>query len=460
MRARASITRAWLAVSLALAVLACGELKVADSAGGGDPPDGALPSPDAEQPDAPGAPHPDAGSDAKAPSIVKVPVVNEAITAGSLSVIADESGEVALAWLDTPSAQRHLHVARIAGAEEPPRVAVLSDTPLESNASSLGQAVSVFTPAKACFGVTWGQAGLLRVAAVGADAKPGASSVLATISAGPIARLSQVKTTPDGAGGALVAWSELARFSADATGVFHAATLGFAGCAPGAVSVDADPLSTGALPYQAPPAGAPELALARATGAFHAAIQENGGGTILDVAHRARAGAGWGAASPVDDGGTVTSGGSVGIAENGTGLAVAYYRRTSDTIGDLVVASVGPTGVRTGETVLEHDVLIGVAAATYLEAARLAIVGRGPKGPVLAAAFARDGQTSELRIYRADASAPGGYRSELLDTNVFGPRGGGDAHALVDVTADAAGRIHVAWRSGTSKAITYARLPP
>ena len=53
-----------------------------------------------------------------------------------------------------------------------------------------------------------------------------------------------------------------------------------------------------------------------------------------------------------------------------------------------------------------------------------------------------------------------GFRSELVDTNVFGPRGTGDAHPLLDAAVDASGRIHVAWRSGVSKAITYARLPP
>jgi hypothetical protein len=443
------------------ALAACGDLKVADSPieAGTTPEAGEQPRPGDPLPDG-AIPKKDASTDAPGEGVEKVPVVTSAVIAGSISITADETGEVALAWLDTPSAQRHLHVARIAGGENPPRVEVLSDTALESNANSLGQAVSAFTTAKGCFGVMWGQAGLLRVASVAADAKPGPSSVAATISAGAIARLSQVKTAPDGASGALFVWSELARYNGDATGVFHAATLDFTGCSPGTVTIDADPLSTGTLAYQAPPAGAPELALTRSANGFHAAVQEDATGTIRDVAHRARTGSTWSAADSVDDGGTVTAGGSVGIAPNGAGLAVVYYRRTSDTVGDLVVANLSATGTRTGETVLEKDVLIGVAAATYLEAARVAIVGRSKGGAVIAAAFARDAMTSELRVYRADAAAPGGWRSELLDSNVFGPRGGGDAHALVDVTSDPSGHIHVAWRTGTTKAVTYARLPP
>ena len=459
MRARGPFV---LAAVLCLSA-ACSDLKVADSGGDGGGPGGndAAAQSDADvSNDASTMPGKDSGTDAKAPVTIKVPVIVSAVIAGSISIAVDDTGEAALAWLDTPSAQRHLHIARIAGGEEPPRVEVLSDTPLESNASSLGQAVAAFTPTKGCFGVLWGQAGALNVAAVGSDAKPGASSVFATISAGAVARLSQVRAAPDDAGGALVAWSELARYGGDASGVFHTGALPFTGCAAGTPSLDADALSTGTLAYQAPPAGAPELALTRTGGVFHAALQQTVSGTILGVAHRARAAATFDAAGSVDDGGTVTAGGSVGIAGNGANLAIAYYRRTTDTLADLVVATVTPAGVKTGETVLEHDVLAGVASNTYLEAARLAVASRTGGSAVIAAVFARDAMTSELRVYRADAKAPGGFRSELVDTNVFGPRGTGDAHPLLDAAVDASGRIHVAWRSGVSKAITYARLPP
>jgi hypothetical protein len=354
-----------------------------------------------------------------------------------------------------------LHVARIAGGEDPPRLVVTSDTPLEAAATFVGQAVSAFTPAKGCFGVVWGQAGTLRIAPVAADAKPTPESTFATVGAGPVARLSQVRTATDAAGQAVIAWSEVSRFQGDTAGLFRSASLGFSGsCVPGAATIDGDVLSTGALPYVAPPAGAAELALTYAGSGFRAAVQTNASGTVFGVDQRARTAGGWGAGTPVDDGGTVTAGGSVGIAPNGADLAVAYYRRTSDTTGDLVVATLGPGGVRTGETVLEKSVLIGTAATTNLEAARLAIAGRATGGAVIAAVFARDATTSELRVYRADKAAPGGFRSELLESGVFGPRGGTDAHPLVDVAADGSGRIHVAWRSGVAKGIGYARLPP
>ena len=443
-----------------LAPAACGTLKIADTDDASTGEGGPSPSPE-EPTDGGGSKDAAADAlDAKAPAVVTLPVVNAAIIAGSLSIVADDAGEVALAWLDTPSAKRHLHIARIAGGEDPPRIAVLSDTPLESMAVSIGQAVAAFSPAKGCFGVLWGQSGVLNVAAVAADATPGPTSIFTTVTAGPIPRLSQVRAVPDGAGGALVAWSDVARFGSDATGVFHSGALGFAGCAPGAVTIDADPISTGALGYKPPPAGAPELAVARVTTGLHAAFEQTESAAILGVAHRARAGSAWGAATSIDDGGTVNAGGSIGIASSGSGFAVAYYRRSSDTLADLVVATLDGAGARVSETILEHDVLTGMAAATYLEVTRLSIVSRGTRGPVIAAAIARDAMTSELRAYRADPAAPGGYRSELLDTGVFGPRGAVDGHPLVDLAADAAGRVHVAWRSGATKALTYARLPP
>lgn len=441
----------------AAGAFACGELK---SAADGDA------GPDAGERPLDGATSDgtttssDGGSDGPpvAPDVVKVPVGTTTI-AGSVSIAADETGDVALAWLDTPSAQRHLHITRIAGNEDPPRIVVPSDTPLESNAVSLGQAVSAFSTGKGCFGVVWGQAGALRAATVGVDARPGTSSVFATVTAGAVPRLSQVRTTPSG-NEVLVVWSEVARYNADIGGVVRAGTLGFAGCVPGAVTLDAQPFGTADVPYRAPPAGAPEVAVTRLVGSFHAAFQKPTTATILGVDRRTRTGGAWSAASEVDDGGTVTAGGSVGIASNGADLMVAYYRRTSDTVGDLVVKTLDAAGTSKGEAVLERDVLIGMAAATYLEAARLAMVTT-PKGAVIAAAFARDALTSELRVYRADATAPGGFRSLVLDTNVFGPKGGLDAHPLVDIAADAAGRVHVAWRSGSgAKNLTYARLPP
>src|SRR6185312_12237243 len=130
----------------------------------------------------------------------------------------------------------------------------------------------------------------------------------------------------------------------------------FSGCVPGVVAVDADPLSSGALPFVAPPAGAAELAVTRASGGFRSAVQVNVAGAIFGVDQRARAQTGWSQGTPVDDGGAVTAGGSVGIAPNGADLVVAYVRRTSDTNGDLVAASLGPTGARTGESLLEQNV--------------------------------------------------------------------------------------------------------
>ena len=393
------------------------------------------------------------------PTTIEVPISNDTLIAGSLSIASDGDGRVSIAWLDTPSAQRHLHVALVAGHEEPPRVEVISDTALESNAISLGQAVSTFAPSKGCFGLVWGQAGTLQVAKIGDDAKPGASSVLATMSAGPIPRLSQVQTAVGSANDVLVAWSEVARFNADAAGTFHAATLAFAGCTPGATTIDAEPLA-GGLPFQPVPAGAPEIAVARSGGVSHAAFQTATGATPLGVSHRERAGAAWSSAASVDDGGSVTAGGSIGVAAaDGGGMVFAYYRRTSDTLADLVVTTVTSGGSRE-ETTLEKGVLAGMSAATNLEAARLAVASRSLLGPVIAAAFARDAQTSEVRVYRADKTAPNGFRSELLDTNVFGPKGAGDGHPLVDLAVDGSDRIHVAWRSGASKHLTYARLQP
>lgn len=215
--------------------------------------------------------------------------------------------------------------------------------------------------------------------------------------------------------------------------------------------------------YLPPPAGAPEIALARIAGSWRAALQESKSPTVLGVDHRARITPTWAAATEVDDGGTVTAGGGLGIAPNGADLAMVYFRRTSDTVGDLVVANVSATtGVRTGETVLEHGVLIGMAASTYLEAARAAIAGRAgaTDSLVVAAAFARDATNSELRVYVADKGAPGGFRSQLVESGVFGPKGGSDGHPLLDVALDASGRAHIAWRSGGTKAIAYARLVP
>jgi hypothetical protein len=140
-------------------------------------------------------------------------------------------------------------------------------------------------------------------------------------------------------------------------------------------------------------------------------------------------------------------------------MVFAYYRRTTDTLADLVVTTIAPGSPRK-EAVLETGILAGMSAATNLEAARLAIASRSLLGPVIAAAFARDAQTSEVRIYRADTTAPNGFRSELLDTDVFGPKGAGDGHPLVDVATDGSDRIHVAWRSGATKHLTYARLEP
>lgn len=444
--------------STAVGVFACGELKEAPDADAG--PDAGQGPLDGDAPDGKTTPS-DGGTDGAPldPDVVKVPVGTTTI-AGSLSIAADETGDVSLAWLDTPSAQRHLHIARIAGNEDPPRIIVPSDTPLESNAVSVGQAVSTFSTSKGCFGVVWGQAGSLRVAAIGADAKPGTSSVFATVTVGAIPRLSQVRTAPTTSSEVLVVWSDVARYGADLGGAVRAGTLGFAGCVPGTATLDTQPFGTTDVPYQAPPAGAPEVAVTRVLGSFHAAFQKPTTPTILGVDRRTRTGGAFSAASEVDDGGTVTAGGSVGIAANGADVMVAYYRRTSDTVGDLVVKTLDAAGATKGETVLEQSVLIGMAAATYLEAARLAMVTT-PKGAVIAAAFARDALTSELRIYRADATAPGGFRSLLLDTNVFGPKGGGDAHPLVDIAADGAGRVHVAWRSGSgARNLTYARLPP
>ena len=445
--------------AMMVALGACSDLKVAVVDGD----DGGLPTSDGGAPDqlAPGA---DGSPDQLAPptpTVVKLPVAPSTVFAGALSLTADAAGEVAIAWMETPSAQRHLHIARVAGGEDPPRVAITSDTALEAAASPVGQAVTVFSPSKGCFGVVWGQSSVLHVAPIAPDAKPSPESMLAAVSAGAVPRLSQVRAATDGAGLALVVWSELARYGGDATGIFRSASLGFDGqCAPGVVTVDANPLSGGPLPYVAPPASAAELAVTRASGAFRVALQTSTSGTAFGVEQRARAGASWSAATVIDDGGAVTAGGSVGIAPSGGDLAIAYYRRTSDTLGDLVVAKVGADGVRTGETVLETSVLIGTAAATTLEGARAAAAGRAGGGAVIAAAFARDANTSELRVYRADAAAPGGFRSELVESGVFGPRGGSDGHPLLDVAVDGAGRIHVAWRSGASKAIGYARLLP
>lgn len=451
-----SLRLTWALIAGGLALFACGDLKVADDAGAGQ--DAAATPPDADAPDGVSS---DAASDSKVPEPagVKVPVGTTTI-AGSLSIAADETGDVSLAWLDTPSAQRHLHIARIAGNEDPPRIIVPSDTPLESNAISLGQAVSTFTTAKGCFGVIWGQAGSLRVAAVGADATPGGSSVFATVGAGPVARLSQVRTAPGAAGEVLVVWSEVARFGADTGSILRAGTLGFGGCTPGIVAIDPLAFGTADVPYQPPPSGAPEVAVTRAGGSFHAAFQKPTTATILGVDRRTRAGGAWNAAAEVDDGGAVTAGGSVGVTTNGTDIMVAYYRRTSDTVGDLVVKTLDSAGAAKDETVLERGVLIGMSATTSLEAARLAVATRSG-GAVVAAAFARDAVTSELRVYRADKTAPGGFRSQLVDTDVFGPKGGGDAHPLVDVATDGAGRIHLAWRSGSgTRRLTYTRLPP
>ncbi len=457
MRSR-SLCFACALIAGGLTLFACGELKVADDAGAGQ--DAAATMADADAPDAASS---DAASDSRVPetAFVKVPVGTTTI-AGSLSIAADDTGDVSLAWLDTPSAQRHLHITRIAGNEDPPRIIVPSDTPLESNAISLGQAVSTFTTAKGCFGVVWGQAGSLRVAAVGADATPGGSSVFATIGAGPVARLSQVRTAPGAAGEVLVVWSEVARFGADTGSILRAGTLGFGGCMPGIVAIDTLAFGTADVPYQPRPSGAPEVAVTRDLGSFHAAFQKPTTPTILGVDRGTRVGGACNAASAseVDDGGTVTAGGSVGITPNGPDLMVAYYRRTSDTVGDLVVKTLDSAGAPKSETVLERGVLIGMSAATSLEAARLAMATRS-SGAIIAAAFARDAVTSELRVYRADKTAPGGFRSQLVDTDVFGPKGGGDAHPLVDVATDGAGRIHLAWRSGSgTRRLTYTRLPP
>ena len=450
-----------LPLIVAFGAWACSDLKVAvvdgdeDAGEAGPRADGAVP--DQSTPDG-------GGADQRVPgdTVQKLAVAPSTVLSGALSIATDSAGEVVLAWVETPSAQRHLHVARIAGSETPPRLVITSDTALEAIASPVGQAVSVFAPSKGCFGVVYGQSSVLHVASIAADAKPTPDSTLATASAGAVPRLSQIKSATDGAGNVIVGWSEVARYGGDAPGVFRAAALGFdTGCVPGTPTLDADPLSASALAYVAPPAGAAELAVTYASGAFRSALQTTTTAPAFGVEQRTRAGATWNAATAIDDGGAVTAGGSVGIAPNGTDLAIVYYRRKSDTIGDLVVAKVGADGVRTSETVLESSVLIGTAAATNLEAARAAIAGRTTGGgAVVAAAFARDAKTSELRVYRADAKAPGGFRSELVETGVFGPMGGQDGHPLLDLGVDGAGRIHVAWRSGATKAIGYVRLPP
>ena len=456
MRVRGLLALA-LAVGAASTFGGCGELKTGIAPAGQD---GGTP---AEGEDTSGLE--DGGAEGRKDSSVKpdlssvkVPIENDTLIAGSLSIASDADGRVSLAWLDTPSAQRHLHVALVAGDENPPRVIVTSDTALESNAISLGQAVSTFAPSKGCFGLVWGQAGMLNVAKISGDAKPGPSSVLATMSEGPIARLSQVRTAVGAGNDVLVAWSEVARFNGDATGTFHSASLRFAGCTPGTTTIDDVPLAEG-LPHQSAPAGAPEVAVAHADGAFHAAFQRTSGGSVLGTIHRTRGAGDWSSATTVDAGGTVSAGGSIGVTGAAGATVFAYYRRTSDTLADLVVTTIGP-GASRKETVLETGILAGMSAATSLEAARLAIAHRPLLGPVIAAVFARDAQTSELRIYRADKTAPNGFRSELFDTNVFGPKGGGDAHPLVDVATDGSDRIHVAWRSGATKHLTYARLEP
>ncbi len=447
---------------VALGAGACADLRVAvvdgDDAGDAGPrADGALA--DQSAPDDGGA------ADQVAPppgTVEKLLVAPSTVLSGVVSLAADSAGDVVMAWVETPSAQRHLHIARIAGAENPPRLVITSDTALEAVASPVGQAVAVFSPSKGCFGIVYGQSSVLRIAPIAADARPTPQSTLAAVSAGVLPRLSQIKSATDGAGNVVLAWSELARYGGDAAGLFRGAALGFdASCVPGVPVLDADPLSGASLAFVAPPAGAAELAVTHAAGAFRAALQATTTAPAFAVEQRTRAGTSWSAATAVDDGGAVTAGGSVGIAPNGAGLAVAYYRRTSDTVGDLVVAKLGADGFRTGEAILEKSVLIGTAAATSLEGARVAIAGRTLKGgAVIAAAFARDAKTSELRVYRADSTAPGGFRSVLVETGVFGPMGGSDGHPLLDVAVDGIGRIHVAWRSGTTKAVGYLRLPP